>query len=140
MPCDSGLTREQAEIERRINVLYLYVYKTLNDPDEWERVSALELVLERARRHALPPSHDPPPDSEMDDISARLCAAVEGFNEAEANVLMYDGRNPKARRLADWWDDHKKRDAARLERDKHERAEKAGQAEYRRAYDDEMAK
>jgi hypothetical protein len=37
------------------------------------------------------------------------------------NLLYGDARNKKARRLADWWEEHLERDRARDEREKEER-------------------
>lgn len=49
------------------------------------------------------------------DYVPELCAAIRALTEEEQNRIMYDGRNPDARKLADWWDKHQEADRKRLE-------------------------
>lgn len=50
-----------------------------------------------------------------DDYVPELCAAIRALTEEEQDRIVYDGRNPDARRLADWWDKHQEADRKRLE-------------------------
>lgn len=50
------------------------------------------------------------------DYVPELCAAIRSLTEEEQARIVYDGRNPEARRLADWWDEHQEADRKRLER------------------------
>ncbi len=49
----------------------------------------------------------------LDDMVVMLCGICESFSESEKTEFIYDGRNPKARILAEWWDNHEKADIAR---------------------------
>jgi hypothetical protein len=52
----------------------------------------------------------------IDDAVARLCGTIHSFGKNEMNTIVYDGRNPKARRLADWYERHCKADAKRAKK------------------------
>lgn len=49
----------------------------------------------------------------LDEHTAELCRLCRGLNKKQKDEIIYDGRNPKARRLADWWDEHQKFDLKR---------------------------
>jgi len=49
----------------------------------------------------------------LDKWTEMLCTICKSMTEEEENRLIYDGRNPKARKLADWWDEHKEMDKER---------------------------
>jgi hypothetical protein len=49
------------------------------------------------------------------DYVSELCDAIRSLTEEEQARIVYDGRNPEARRLADWWDEHQEADRKRLE-------------------------
>jgi hypothetical protein len=51
---------------------------------------------------------------ELDRATALLCESCSGMNEEQQRVIIYDGRNPDARSLADWWDRHQESDRRRL--------------------------
>ena len=44
------------------------------------------------------------------DILCSALRVIESTRGAMADRVIYDGRNPKARALATWWDHHKKTD------------------------------
>lgn len=48
-----------------------------------------------------------------DEATAMLCALCEQLDDD----VIYDGRNPNARKLADWWDEHKANDRKRMEKE-----------------------
>lgn len=50
-----------------------------------------------------------------------LCTLLGEMSNKMLNRHVYDGRNPKARKLADWWDEHQREDWNRRE----EKAKKA---------------
>jgi hypothetical protein len=57
-----------------------------------------------------------------EDSVAFLCEHLRAIPTRELDNLLYgDARNKKARRLADWWEEHLERDRARDEREKEER-------------------
>lgn len=49
------------------------------------------------------------------DYVPELCAAIRAMTEEEQDRIIYDGRNPAARKLADWWDKHQEADRKRIE-------------------------
>lgn len=55
------------------------------------------------------------------DYVPELCAAIRAMTEEEQSRIIYDGRNPNARKLADWWDKHQEADRKRIEQEQHER-------------------
>lgn len=55
---------------------------------------------------------------ELDEWTEILCNICKSMTEEEENRLIYDGRNPRARKLADWWDEHKKMDEQKERNDK----------------------
>ena len=52
----------------------------------------------------------------LDAAASHLC---ELCKEAPDKII-YNGRDPQARKLADWWDEHKKSDLERLAKEKEE--------------------
>ncbi len=60
----------------------------------------------------------------LDKNTALLCKMCQEVDDKH----IYNGRDPEARKLADWWDDHQERDRKRLaqeEADKHKAALRA---------------
>lgn len=56
-----------------------------------------------------------------------LCGLLKNMTEVQLAKIVYDGRNPEARRLADWWDEHKAEDAKReqINRDRYREVDNA---------------
>ncbi len=48
----------------------------------------------------------------LDHYTDVLCGMCKRLEEENPDVI-YDGKNPSARKLADWWDHHKEWDARR---------------------------
>lgn len=44
-----------------------------------------------------------------------LCSLCRGMTTRASDLIIYDGGNAKARKLADWWEEHQKADAKREE-------------------------
>lgn len=57
-----------------------------------------------------------------DEATAMLCEICGSLDEDQTAKVIYDGRNPEARKLADWWDSHQKDDAARKQREEEKKA------------------
>jgi len=47
------------------------------------------------------------------DLTKYLCQTIGLMTDAQRDQLIYDGRSPSARRIADWWDAHQEADKAR---------------------------
>ena len=60
----------------------------------------------------------------LKEATVMLCTLCRTMDESQKEKVIYDGRNPDARKLADWWDEHQKADAVREQREK-EATEKA---------------
>jgi len=56
-------------------------------------------------------------ESKLNDYVVKLCSLCSDMSTKELDEIMYDGRNPDARKLADWWESHK---AADVDREKSE--------------------
>ena len=48
------------------------------------------------------------------DVTEVLCTKIRGLGEEHMNEYIYNGRDADSRKLADWWDDHKKWDEERI--------------------------
>lgn len=51
----------------------------------------------------------------LDEHTALLCSVLGSLSPTQMKKLVYDGSNPMARKLADWWENHQKVDADRKE-------------------------
>ena len=60
----------------------------------------------------------------LDANTALLCSTIQGMSKAEQDLIVYNGRDDHARRLACWWEAHQSAD---LKREKAEAAELAKQ-------------
>lgn len=65
----------------------------------------------------------------VNEATVLLCETIRGLTAKQMNAIVYDGRSPQARALADFWDQH---EAA----DKRREAEEAARAK-RESEDDE---
>lgn len=50
-----------------------------------------------------------------DILMESLCSEIRAMSEGELDRIVYNGRDPVSRRLADWWDEHQAEDAKRRE-------------------------
>lgn len=50
--------------------------------------------------------------------TAALCNYCRKFTAKQAKTILWDGKNPDARKLADWWQKHQKADAKREAKEK----------------------
>lgn len=48
------------------------------------------------------------------DFTPDLCKLINGLSEFEVDQIIYNGRDPMSRRLADWWERHQQADKERL--------------------------
>lgn len=66
------------------------------------------------------------------DRAELLCSALNDLlinDEPKFSAIVYNGREPKARRLADWWEEHQRIDDARKKREAVQAAEARAKAE-----------
>lgn len=49
------------------------------------------------------------------DWVAQLCDQIHAMTDDQVNKIVYNGRDPMSRRLADWWDEHQEQDRIRRE-------------------------
>lgn len=52
-----------------------------------------------------------------DEAARHLCSICKSLQGEELQRVIYDGRNPEARKLADWWENHQEVDRAKAERE-----------------------
>lgn len=110
MPCDSSHLEPTArEIESKlVCTLLCYLFKALGrstPPD-----------VRAASKHVYGD------EKLLDHHTAMLCAECKKLEDSvHADSILYDGKNPQARRLADWWDRHKLADERRIAAEKSKR-------------------
>lgn len=59
--------------------------------------------------------------SSLDTDTELLCGLLRTLPDDKAATVLYDGRNPEARKLADWWEHHQAADAKREADEEQER-------------------
>lgn len=104
MPCNSEYQQpNQREAEsKKVAGLLVYVHNKLGRTD---LPRSVELA---ANTYYGAPEH-------CDELTDRLCSMLRDLTLEEQNAVIYDGRNPKARELADWWERHQEHDRKRAE-------------------------
>lgn len=53
-----------------------------------------------------------------------LCKALTDLSEEQRDTLIYNARDAKARKLADWWEEHQRHDQAMHRQEEYERKQK----------------
>lgn len=53
--------------------------------------------------------------NDLDVRAAALCDFIGRMTQEEQERCIWDGRNAKARHIANWWEEHQRRDAIRIE-------------------------
>lgn len=103
MPCNGDYnepTEREAE-SRKVCQLLVYVWKSLGVPVK-------DTSAAKGSREYYGDADN------FDEHVASLCAWCAKMAPEEKARIIYDGKNPKARRLADWWDKHQAADRERL--------------------------
>lgn len=81
--------------------LLVYVREAMNQPIVyWVRQYTHKLLYSGTQEIA-------------DGITSMLCEACRNMTEDQKQKIIYDGRNPNARKLADWWEEHQEADRKR---------------------------
>lgn len=102
MPCNSdymGLSRREIESKAMCNHVVYLSGKIGKEVPEWIDKGAS--------------SYCGAPMDRFNKLAMILCALCQKVPEE----YIYDGRNPDARKLADWWDEHQKEDLLRISRE-----------------------
>lgn len=111
MPCDSSYlepTAREREVQRAAQLL-LYIEQAVPSAQMPPWVHA---IADDAHFY-LHGSHE-----DHDRLIAYLCDWVKQLHAfGHAERVMYDGHNPQARDLADWWEKHQAADRAREQRE-----------------------
>jgi hypothetical protein len=90
-----------AELEsRRVCNLIIYLFTALGKPIAPWIVKAADNYYGNTNR--------------LDEATKILCEACRSLTKKEEDRLIYDGRDPNARKLADWFDRHQEWDARRV--------------------------
>ena len=56
--------------------------------------------------------------SDLSRLTATLCDVISKMSAPQLRRIVYDGRRKECRNLANWWDEHKKADKARVAKEK----------------------
>lgn len=102
MPCNSDYLEQngkERELQRTAKLLK-YVYRKLQQP--------ISLELQEAANDYYC----------SDDYVAELCGVLSNLDDNVLESLVYNARNKKSRRLADWWEKHQKADRKRIRQEK----------------------
>ena len=62
--------------------------------------------------------------AKVDEWTALLCSTIRGMTETQLDSILYNGRDNKARSVADWWDRHQEWDRIREAKEKKEKKTK----------------
>ena len=57
----------------------------------------------------------------LNEMVVLLCSIISRFDNEELNRIVYNGKDPKSRKLANWWDIHEKEDAKRINQDRRDK-------------------
>lgn len=116
MPCRSDYDEpnaRQAESKRvASHLLYLLpaigLKPTKAETDEWKEAASEYYGNE----------------PKVDNWTALLCSTIRSMSTAEQDKYIYDGKNAKARALADWWERHQQWDKERKAQEQRARRQK----------------
>jgi len=101
MPCDSEYLApngaEQDSVEAATHIRY--IEELLGNPVEAWIIEASEHCYGNRAR--------------LNELVVTLCTLCRKMSDREEQDIIYDGRSPQARKLADWWEKHQAADAAR---------------------------
>lgn len=103
MPCNSDYMEPNFREQELQNTAQLLVYVRMNTNSG---VKVTEKLRNAANNIYC-----------RDDFVPELCAAIRELTEEQEDKLIYDGRNPQARKLADWWEKHQAADKLREQRE-----------------------
>jgi hypothetical protein len=102
MGCQSGYLephpREIYSKETATLIVYASGRLGLPEPEQWVRFASTYSYGDPVRYH---------------ELTEILCTICRNMTEDQQNAVIYDGRDPVARRLAEWWENHQKIDAER---------------------------
>lgn len=106
MPCNCDyMNPTQAEINSQKTCQNLvYLFEKINKPiPEWAEKAANNSYGDVGKLNAA---------------VVLLCSTIKGLTNEQAAEFLYDGRDKRARKLADWWEEHEAADAARKAKEK----------------------
>src|SRR5688572_16080237 len=95
MPCRSDYLKQtpQEANNQQAAQLLVYLYNSLNIPiPSWIAIEAKTYYAHDERSVPL------------------LCSVLKSMSDEDRSRIVYDGFNPTARKLADWWDKHRQMD------------------------------
>jgi len=109
MPCNCDyMEPSESEFQSQLTCQHIqYVLKTLDRPvPQW--------IKDAAKNSYGNPSR-------LNEAVVTLCDLCHELTTEQEGAIIYDGRNPRARALADWWDRHKAADKARKKKEREEK-------------------
>lgn len=96
MACTQDSPSSEEEYRQHTAQLYIHLCRKLElTPPLWVTQAAAEAYC--GEKHTAP----------------ALCNLLDVMGSAEIDTLVYNGRDPMARKLADWWDEYKANDRGR---------------------------
>ena len=104
MPCFAAGPSQREERQQLVCQLLIYLMEEIDLK-----------VDEKTRKTIITKSKYASGDSYLDKLTDFLCSTLKSLPKDVIDKVVYDGRNPKARKLADWWDAHQESDRRREE-------------------------
>jgi len=107
MPCDASYMdlTEAEENSKEVATLIKYVVDTKELEGWYDPVKISKYTAVADKQYG---------ETELlDEMTAFLCSLCNHMNESMKDRVIYNGRNPVARRLANWWDKHQDADNIR---------------------------
>ena len=109
MPCNSDYmepTRKELQLRETAQLLmYVYQHAQFNSG-----VGKVDAKLKDASKDIYCKA----------DYVPQLCEAIHVLTTAQMNEIVYNGRDPMSRKLADWWERHLEADRSREAREARE--------------------
>lgn len=105
MPCNSDCMKPTTRERQRKEAaqLLLYVLESLDvSPVSSELIHSAKDVYGGSNKIG-------------DKWVVQLCDQIHAMTDEQVNKIVYNGRDPMSRRLADWWDEHQEQDRIRKE-------------------------
>lgn len=122
MPCRYDIPEPSLEDREVSRVCRLLVYVAGAKPT---RTKLSDKILKSAALVGAENIYGLARQLSLNDLTADLCARVSAMDFKTQERVIYDGRSADARKLADWWEAHQKKDAARKRTEAKDVAHKA---------------
>lgn len=101
MPCNSDYMHptQTEKNSRKVAEHLIFVYEQLDFPERPDLVEVANHIYGSKTR--------------LDEMVAELCGIIRDMTPDQLDRIVYNGRDPQSRKLADWWEEHERADRER---------------------------